>query len=76
MSPKFEIRDKVTSVLCPTFLGQIIAITERTNHYSYIVTFFKDDEPMTTTMYEFEIELSPENGGLGFGKDKERKEGR
>ncbi len=68
MTPKFKIRDKVTSVLDTTFLGQVIAVTEREGHYSYIVTFFKDSDPLTTTMYGFEIELVPENGGLGFSK--------
>jgi len=66
--PKFKIRDKVTSVINPKFLGQVLAITQREGQYAYTVTYFKEDEPMTTTMYGFEIEPVAENGSIGFKK--------
>lgn len=63
---KFKIGDKVTSVINPHFLGQIIGITERVCGNYYTITYFKDDEPLMVTMYEFELELVAENGKIGF----------
>lgn len=65
---KFNIGDKVKSVINPNFLGQVIAITQRESQYSYGVTYFKEDEPMTCTMYGFEIEKTIDNGKIGYNK--------
>lgn len=65
-NPKFKIRDKVTAVLNPNFLGQITGIVQHSFGKVYIISYFKEGEPMTTNMYGFEIELVAENGSIGF----------
>lgn len=72
--PKLKIGDKVTSTLNQNFLGYVIAITQREAQYTYTVSYFKEDEPLTIVMYGFEIQLVVENGNIGFGK-KEPKNG-
>lgn len=75
MTPRFKIRDKVTSVLDSTFLGQVVSIVLEECGVTYRVSYFKDGDPLTTNMFEFEIEMLSENGSLGFNKkDKERKD--
>jgi len=71
--PKFKIGDKVTSVINPHFLGQVIGVTSRVDGVYYIITYFKDDEPLTVTMYDFELEPVAKNGvGFQNGKDRQK----
>lgn len=66
--PKYKIGQRVTSAINPNFLGFVIAVTEREGQYTYTVSYFKEDEPMTCVMYGFEIKAVDENGNIGFKK--------
>ena len=69
MKPKFKIGDKVVSVLNRDFTGQVITVVQHQFGYVYVVTHFKDNEPMSANMYDFELEPAPANGALGFRKE-------
>jgi hypothetical protein len=70
LKPKFKITDIVTSVINPDFLGQIITRTESEGQFSYGLTYFKDGEAMTITMFGFEIEPAVANK-IGFLRNKD-----
>jgi hypothetical protein len=51
----FKIKDKVTSVLDPTFLGIITTIHTSVGDTLYGTSYFRDGEPVSTNFYAFEL---------------------
>lgn len=70
-SPKFEIGDKVASVIEPFFLGQVIDVDNRYNGFwRYEITFFVEGEPKTAKLFEFELAPAQETQA-GFNNNKD-----
>jgi hypothetical protein len=73
---KFSIGDKVTSVINPLFLGQIVSITDSLQGHYYTICYFDGGVSNTTNMSDFEIAPAVENGKIGFqNSGKESKDG-
>jgi len=68
MKSKFKPGDKVTSVLDPNFLGQVTTLVWGEKGIMYWVSYFKEGELLSASMFEFELEPAAGNGGLGFGR--------
>jgi len=66
--PKYKPGDKVTSVINPAFLGQVVSITLGERGPMYEIEYFKDGELLYTNMFGFSLEPVSDNGSLGFSK--------
>jgi len=70
-SPKFKIGDKVTSVIEPSFLGQVFDVDNRYNGFwRYEITFFVEGEPKTARFFEFEL-APAQKMRVGFNNNKD-----
>ena len=62
----FKIKDKVTSVLNPDFLGIITTAHDCGSMTTYAVSYFKDGKPCSGNFYGFELAPAPDSTGFGF----------
>ncbi len=71
MKPKFAVKDIVTSVIDPTFRGQITSIVEQESGYLYTTTYFQSEEPHATNFFGCELELAPADDSFGFSQSQD-----
>ena len=66
---KFEIKDLVTSIINPNFLGQVTSIIiQPDNVILYTVSYFEEGKPLASNMFGLELELVDPLNTIGFKK--------